>query len=100
MLFAALVSHALLCLSALALPSSRDRLAQRMARRGHGGVVLGGARRSLPLANATRAAGACTGACDVPDDTFDSTNWSGAVLSEAAVRTVLSPSRAAAANGV
>ena len=89
MLLGILFVQTLLALSVLALPSARDRLERRMARRGLqaktspaerniGGVS--GLRTSRPLRKVTNVTHPAT-----KESLSYSSNWGGAVLNEAAV---------------
>ena len=80
MLFETLFLNCLLALSAFAMPASRARREQRMARRAEGS-------QTLPpqfVKNVTRPL--------VADDIYYTTNWAGAVLSEPAVRDIFATS--------
>lgn len=96
MLFDAILIQTVLALSVLALPSPRERLDRRLARRTESKSPIvhrqiddaTRKRRTRPLqkvTNATRPVAACADRCDDKNTVGYSSNWAGAILNAPAV---------------
>ena len=91
MIFGVLFVQALLALSVLALPTSRERLLQRIARRSSS-YTNDTSYPSVPISRLTSPAkrvtgpATCVGArCNSTDSLVYTSNWAGAVLQESSV---------------